>query len=196
MAGLLGPALGAAGTIISAQGQQQAGAAAAAAGVAQQQAADYSATVLQNQAVAKQAQGIQAANIQTINTGYVLSSARANAAAAGAASTSPSVVSQEGQIAARGEYNALSELYMGNEAAAGMNNQAALDIFTGQQEAIAGQEKQKAANLASVGTMISGIGSLAAKYGGAIGGASSGTSPLAAAFDPEAGGVAAAGGLT
>ncbi len=154
-----------AGTIISAQGQQQAGQAAAATGVAQQQASDYSATVLRQQAGQKIAQGAAAANIQRINTSYVLSTARANAAAAGISSTSPGVVNIEGNIAARGEYNALSALYSSNEEAAGLNNQAALDVYTGQQEVIAGQEKQQASNIGAISTIMSGVGGLAAKYG-------------------------------
>lgn len=154
------------GTALSAAGQISSGNAAAAAGQSEQQASDYSALVLTQQAgqvrAASQAQVVNS-NLQTA---YVQSTVRARAAASGGSATDPTVVNLQGQIGARGEYNALSELYTGEEKARGEENQASLDIFTGEQQAAAGKAKQTAGYIGAFSTALSGFGSIGAKYGG------------------------------
>ena len=163
------------GTVLNAAGQVQSGQAARAAGIAQQQAADYQAQELTQQAGQTRAVAEQASINQRTNAAYVLSKVRANAAASGSA-TDPTAVDVAGQVGARGEYNALSEIYTGEEKARGLENQSALDIYTGQQEAEAGKYKQQAANLGALSSVLSGGGNLASKYGDAGGFGSSSSS--------------------
>jgi hypothetical protein len=150
---------------ISALGSFMAGNAAAATGKAQQQAADYSALVLGQQAGQVMATASAGVQNQDIQTQYALSHAKAQAAAGGGSATSAGAVSIFGQIAARGEYNALSTLYTGQEKAAGMTDQAALDVYQGNQEAKAGQEKQEASYIGGIGSAMSSFGGIAARYG-------------------------------
>lgn len=156
-----------AGTVMNGIGQAQAGNAAAAAGVSQQTASDYSAAVLHQQAGQTMAQSEAAMAGAKTNTDYALSTLRANAAGMGGTATGTTPIALAGMIAARGEYNALSILYSGSEKAAGLENQSALDIYTGKQQALAGKEKQSAAYTAAIGSVLAGAGGLYAKYGGA-----------------------------
>lgn len=163
-AALLPLAIG--GTILSGVGQMQAGQAAAAQGAAQQVASNYSAEVLGQQAGQTRAAAQAASGYADINTAYALSKARATAAASGGGGADPTVTNIEGQIAARGNYNALSSLYSGEEKARGLENQAALDVYTGEQQKIAGDARASGGMLAGIGTILSGGASLFSKYGG------------------------------
>jgi hypothetical protein len=156
----------AAGTVLGASGQIQAGNAAAAQGLAQQQAENYKAGVLTQQAGQERAAGQRAAEIQNRQATLVNSTIRARAAASGAGATDPSVVTNEGRVAGMGEYNALSALYSGEEKARGEENQAELDVNMGDQEAAAGRFKQSASRISALSSLLSGGGSLYGKYGG------------------------------
>jgi hypothetical protein len=160
-----GAAMQGAGTITSVLGQLQSGDAAAAAGASEQQASNYRAAVLRQQATATRGQSSAEASDTALRTQYVLSSARARAGASGAGATDPSVVNTEGLIAGRGEYNVLSQLFSGEEKARGLENQASLDVFTGQQQRIAGQVSQSSYNTRAISTALQGGSSLFAKYG-------------------------------
>jgi hypothetical protein len=167
------------GTVLSAMGELQAGKSAAQFGAAQNAA-------FQQQAGQVEAQGSQQAADAALQTKYVLSSVRARAAANGVSASGTTPVDIAGQIAARGSYNVLSALYSSQEKAAGLN-------FQGQLSQYEGQVKQQASKVSALSTVLSGIGSLATKYGNP-GGAFGQTLP--AAQNPEFGGAMPAGGLT
>jgi hypothetical protein len=164
--GMTSAGMMAAGTVMGAMGQMQAGDAAAAQGAAQQRAEQYKAAVLTQQAGQERAAGQRAAEIQRRNATLVNSTIRARAAASGAGGgADPTVATLEGRVAGMGEYQALSALYSGEEKARGEENQSALDIFQGQQEAAAGKAKQSAAQIGAFSTLLTGAGSLYNKYG-------------------------------
>jgi hypothetical protein len=130
---------------------------------------------LQQQAGQEQASSQRQAIEERQKEALVLSSDRAVAAGGGTTGSDPSVVTVEGQVGAKGEYNALSALYTGNERAAGLNTQASLDRYSGTQALQAGNFSADASNfrannmrVSSVGTIFGGVaqaGSLYAKYG-------------------------------
>ena len=150
-ASLATTALSAVGTGMAAGGQLAAGSQAAALGRAQ-------AASLQVQAGQDVAQGTQEAANQTLDTKFIISNVRGAAASSGGVATSPTVVGIEGQIAARGSYNALSDMYAANEKSNALNYQGALDVYSGNVTQTADQVKAFA-------TVLSGAGSLASKYG-------------------------------
>jgi hypothetical protein len=155
-----------AGSVLSAGGQIQAGNAAAAEGIAGQQAMDYRAAEERSQAqTARGVASVEASNTAR-DTGLVLSSARARAAASGAGATDPTVVSLESGIAGRGEINLLTQLASGEERAKGLENQANLDIYQGQQLAEAGRVQQRSSRTRALASLLSGAGGLFARYGG------------------------------
>jgi hypothetical protein len=153
------------GTILSAAGQIQAGNAAAAYGQSQQQAANYSAAVLDTQAGQERASSQRSAEIIRRNATLANSAVTARAAASGGGVTNPTVTNIEGRIAGMGEYNALSALYSGEERARGEENQATLDRYTGQAELQAGKAKQSASQIGAFASILSGGSSLYTKYG-------------------------------
>lgn len=108
---------------------------------------------------------------------FAESTALARAAASGAGAADPTVENILGDIGAEGEFRALSELFMGEERARGLETAADLKIFEGAQELIAGDFAEKmgrriatqkllagAANVASAGT-TGGAGSGLARFG-------------------------------
>jgi hypothetical protein len=161
-------------TIISAAGQAQAGKAAAAQGTAEQQALDYKAQVGAQQAGQVRAASTGQVENEAQNLALVQSTLRSKAAASGAGGmTDPTVANLSAGVAGRGQYNALSALFTGEEKARGLESQSALDIYQGDQAVQAGRIKQQAGNIGAVGALFGGGGSLYAKYGmGAGGGAS------------------------
>lgn len=165
------------GTALSAAGQISSGNAAAAAGQSEQQASDYSALVLTQQAGQVRAVSQAKAINSNLQTAYVQSTVRARAAASGGSATDPTVVNLQGQIGARGQYSALAALYTGEEEARGDENKASLDIFTGQQQLAAGQAKQTAGYIGAFASVLSGAGSIGAKYGGTGGSGGAGHDP-------------------
>lgn len=148
------------GTVLSASGQMSAGNASAAAGYGQQ-------AVLDQQAGQVAAQGSQEVANQNLKTKAIIGTLRARAASGGGSASDPTVVNLAGNIAARGEYNALSALYSADEKASGLQYQGDLAAYSG-------QVKQTAARTTALATAISGFGGLAAKYGN-VGGVNAGT---------------------
>lgn len=168
-------AISAGGTILSAIGQMRAGQAAADQGRAQQVASNYSGAVADQQAGQTMAVTSAGVTDTKTKTDYLLSKARAIAAASGGGATDPTVQTIEGRIAARGEYDMLSQLYTGGEKAAGLSNQADLYRYTGTQQAAAGESKKTAAYSTALGSLISSGSSLYAKYGMPAGGGTAGS---------------------
>lgn len=154
-----------AGTVMSASGQMQSGAAAKAQGAAQQTAANYNASQLDQQATAVRGQTSAQVSDNARQTQLIQSTVRARAAASGGGATDPSVVTLQSGIAGRGEYNNLALLYSGEEKAQGLNNQANVTRYTGQEQFDAGINNQTAANTKAVASIFSGASSLYGKYG-------------------------------
>lgn len=125
---------------------------------ATQQVENYDATIANQNANAANANASSKANIQSLQTANQLSNARAAAAGMGGDPNSPSTVNIEEQIAGRGEYDQLSDIYTGNTQAASYKNQANLDEF-------AGQQAQKAVLPQQFSTIASGASTLFTKYG-------------------------------
>lgn len=135
-------------------------------------AANNAATQLEQQAGQTRAAAQRKAIADRQNAALVQSRARALFAASGGTSTDPSAVNITGQLGARGEYNALIDLYNGEESAQGMDYQATLDRATGQSDISAGQFSQGIANqraglfpIQAAGTILGAAGGLYAKYG-------------------------------
>lgn len=131
-----------------------------AAGRAEQEAANARAQGLEHQAAqGRQVAGqeratAQRAAIEQRRQGRFLASrALAVAAASGAGAGDPTVENILGGIGAEGEFRALSELFIGEERARGLETQADLRIFESEQERRAG----KAARRASRGTAFAQI---------------------------------------
>jgi hypothetical protein len=70
-----------------------------------------------------------------------------------------------GELAQRGSYHALMDMFNGQSAATGLRNQAAGIRYTGEMEAMGGEEKQLASRSAAYGTLASGVGRLFSTYG-------------------------------
>lgn len=176
-------AMAVAGGVMSASASAQQGAAAKQAGAAAQNAANYSAAGLDQEArqVRAQASG-QVADIAR-NTQLQLSSARARAASSGASATDPTSVNIASTIAGRGEYGALGALYTGAQKAQGLNNQATLDRYNGQQAFNAGLAARQIDNTKAIATLFDTGSSLAGKYGSASKPPTQGTDAAAPGFD-------------
>lgn len=153
------------GTALSVAGSAYQGIQASAAGEAQQRAMQYRAEQERVAAGQIQAGAQRRAGEDRLKTEIVLSAARAEAAGSGAGASDPTVVTNEGSIAARGAYNFDSALYIGNSQAAGLETQAGLDLFQGEQAAQAGQSRMYGGFASSAGTALTGAASLYSKYG-------------------------------
>lgn len=134
-----------------------------AAGKAEQQAANARAQGLEHQAAqARQVAGqeratSQRAAIEQRRRGRLLSSrALAVAAASGAGAGDPTVENILGGIGAEGEFRALSELFIGEERARGLETQADLRIFESEQERRAGKAARSASRLAAGAQILGG----------------------------------------
>lgn len=87
-----------------------------------------------------------------------VSRAKAVSAASGGSASDPTVVNLEAGIGARGEYNALTALYSGEEKAKALNYQARIAKYGGQQAETAGFGK-------AFDTVLGGATSLYTNYG-------------------------------
>lgn len=106
-----------------------------------------------NEQAASQAKAVQ----QDKQTDYVLSNARAAAAASGGSATDPTVNTNLSTIAGEGRYRALIDLYGGDSAAQSLRTQADATQFAGAQAARAG-------NIKAGTTILSGASSMFDKY--------------------------------
>lgn len=157
------------------QQNRSAGNSAKAAGVYQQQLANVQAQRLEQQAKAEAATGQRKA-IEQKRVGQLVSSrTRALAAASGADLSSPSVVSDLGDIESEASYRAAVARYEGDTAAQGLQYQAALERTQGLNARIAGRAAKHIAYAQANQKLLSGflsaggtIGTAAA--GGAFGG--------------------------
>lgn len=140
-----------AGTAISAYSKAYGGA-------RQKEAADYSASLLSQEAGQSVASGIQGAIMERRKASYVASSARAKIAGSGLATTGTSAIATVGQIKGQGEYNALTQLYQGEDRSLELTSRA-------QTLRNEGSAEQKAGWLSGISTVLSGGTSFYDKYG-------------------------------
>lgn len=136
------------GTLLSAGGQLQAGKAA-------QQASNFNAAQLDRRATAEKATASRK-SAEERRKGRLIES---RALAVGAASGGGVPTDQIGLLAQEGEFRALSALFEGEEAAAGLQDQGKAERFEGRQRRVASR-------INAFGTLLKGGSSLAAKYGG------------------------------
>src|SRR3546814_19253939 len=84
----------------------------------------------------------------------------ASAAASGAGASDPTILDLQGDIAAEGEYRALTALYQGEERARSMETQARLRPLEGAQVAKAGRSANSGAKIGAFAPVLSSAGSL------------------------------------
>lgn len=148
-----GPALSVAGTVASLAGAAVGAGGAMAAGQNAAALGRYQQAEYVQQAETATAMGQRGMLEQRRQAGLVQSTLQARAAASGVDPTSGSVLNLSGNIAKRGEYNALMSLSEGENQAAGLYNQ-------GEAASYQGQLTQQADKYAAVGTVASGVGSM------------------------------------
>lgn len=153
-------AIAIAGTAISAVGSIAQGGAQSGAMRAQAQQSDYQAKVLQQNAGQARATSQAQAVVERRNAAYAMSRARAVAAASGGGATDPTVVNVEAKIGQQGEYNALSRLYSGEEAARGMEGEASLKQYEATQYETGADTSMATGMIGAVGQALSGTSSL------------------------------------
>ena len=130
-------------TLQAGRAQQAAGRAAQQAALARQQALEHQARQARQNAGQERAASQRAAVEQRRQGRFLSSKALARAAASGAG-TGGNVENILGDIGAEGEFRALNELFIGEERARGLEFQADLKVFEGNQEARAGEIARRA----------------------------------------------------
>ena len=123
-----------------------------------------------NQDVSNAAGEVASAQRQAINVNQkadlLRSSAVAQAAANGLNAGTGSALTNEAQIAARGRYQADMDLWSGQNQASGLMNRAAGKRYTGELDALAGDEMRRASRLNALSTIAGGGASFMRMYGG------------------------------
>lgn len=158
-------ALTAAGAATSAAGTIMGGNAAAEAGRMGQVAQQFKAQQLNQQAVQSRAVAQRQALETGLKTTYALSELQAKAGSSGGGASDPGVISLTGQVAGRGKYLALADMYEGENRARGLEAEAEGAEFTGNALRIEGEEKRSASRYAAAGTILGGAGSMFKQYG-------------------------------
>jgi hypothetical protein len=159
-------ALSGIGSGISAANTIAGGGYAAQLGQAKQAEANFEA----GQDVANAAGEVAAAQRQAIDINQradlLRSSAVAQAAANGVNAGAGSALTNQAQIAGRGRYQADMDLWSGQNQASGLMNRAAGQRYTGDLDALAGEEMQRASALNALSTIAGGGASFMRMYGG------------------------------
>lgn len=171
MAALPALAIGltAVGGVVSAIGTIAGGNAAAAAGRSGQQQMEFRAKQEEMQAQESRAASQRTALERRRESTLLGSKLLARAAASGGGATDPTVIDLGGDIAARGEYGALMDLYKGENRARGLEDQAMGSRLTGAALLAEGEAKKKASRLSALSTIIGSAGSMAKMGAGSYG---------------------------
>jgi hypothetical protein len=139
------------------------------AGRLQEAAANFEAQQLQMAAAESRATAQRQMFERQRLTKLALGTLQTRAAAGGGKATDENVLSLTSEIAGRGEYQALAELYAGENRARGLEDQAAARRYEGKAKAYAAERSGTASRIGSVlgagGTILSGAGTLAKEYG-------------------------------
>lgn len=157
IATVAGGALSAGGTIIGGQ-------AAAAAGEAGQQAKNFEATQLDQAAQESRAASQRTALEDRRKSRLLASTLQARAAASGGGADDQTVVGLGRDIAGRGEYEALTSMYTGENRARGLQDQAVGARMTGEALRAEGRAKRNASYLSAAGTIVGSAGSAYGTY--------------------------------
>ena len=165
-------AVAAAGIAMQVAGTMQAADAQKQAGQAQKQASDFTAGIETQQAGQARATSQRQAIQERKKADLVQSAALARAAASGGGASDPSVVNILSDIEGKGEYNAMTALFNGEERARGLETDASLKRFEGDQALTGAGMKADATLMSGFGTILgsSGTNSLYSKYGSPVGG--------------------------
>lgn len=156
---LIGGGLTAASTIAG-------GSAAAAAGQMQQQAANVEADQMKSNAAGELGAAQRQMLDTQMRTRLTQGTLQAKAAGSGFNAGTGSMVNDAGEIGARGQYQALMDVFNGQNQMTGTLNKAADVRYGGDVAAIEGEEKQDASYLSAAGTIASSAGSMYKTYGG------------------------------
>lgn len=155
----------AAGGSMSAMGTLAGGEYAKQAGLMQQQNAEYQAKQAESNATQAIAAGQRKAADTNLQTKLAISTARASAGASGVDVGSGSPATAQGELAQRGSYHALMDMFNGQSKATGLENEAAGMRYSGEAAKIGGEMQQKASYLSAAGTLAGSAGSMFANYG-------------------------------
>ena len=142
--------------VIKARNTLAAGRAEQQAARARQQALEHEAAQARQQAGQERATSQRAAFEKRRKTRLLESRALALAAASGAGAGDPTVENLLGDIGAEGEFRALSELFVGEERALGLETRADLRSFEGRQERRAGDVARRASRGTAVAQVFAG----------------------------------------
>jgi len=155
----------AAGGALSASSTLAGGKSAEEAGAAQKAGAYSTAAQIEQNATQAFASGQRKALDTGMKTRLAISTSRARAGASGVDPGFGSPAENEGELAQRGSYHALMDLFNGESEATGLRNQAENVRFSGDLAEIEGQQKRKASKLAALGTLAGTAGSMFSTYG-------------------------------
>lgn len=161
----IGIALTVASTGMKAISTLRAGKAEQEAGRARQQALEHQAAQARQNAGQERAAAQRGAIEQRRQGRFVASRALARAAASGAGAGDPTVENILGDIGAEGEFRALTELFVGEERARGLEHQADIKVFEGGQERRAGDIARRASKFSAFTQVLSGGAKAAGIYG-------------------------------
>lgn len=156
--GTIGLVTSLAGSTIAAGGQLAGGAMAGQAGTAQKQASEFEATQLDQNATTAIAAGQRQMFDTQTKTRLAVSSSRARAGASGVDPGTGSALENEGELSERGSYQALMDLWNGENTATGLNNKATATRYSGDLAEWEGKTKEKLSYLGAAGTLASGVG--------------------------------------
>jgi hypothetical protein len=150
-------AMSAAGTIMG-------GNASAAAGQSQR-SAQYFKAAQEDQAAQESRAASQRTGLEKNRQATLLQSTlQANAAASGGGAADPTVIGLGQDIAGRGEYQSLMDMYTGENRARGIEDQAIGSRLTGDAQQAEGEAKRTASYLSAAGTLVGSAGSAYRTY--------------------------------
>lgn len=152
------------GAAVTAAGTLAGGANATAVGKMQQTADNYQAGQIRANAGTAVGASQRAMMDQQNRTNLLRSSAVAEGAAGGTETTTGSDVENQSEIVEKGHYNALMDLWNGENKATGLENEAAGEELSGKIAAAGGSMQQKASYYTAAGTLLSGAGSMYKNY--------------------------------
>ncbi len=149
------------GTILQVSNTIQAGKAAQQAANARAQALEHQAKQAEQAAGQERAASQRASSEQRRQARLVESRALAVAAGSGAGAGDPTVENILGEIGAEGEFRALSELFIGEERARGLETQAGVNVFEAAEQRTAGAVALSASRGKAFGQLLVGGAKLA-----------------------------------
>jgi hypothetical protein len=149
---------------LTAAGTLMGGSAAASAGQSQKDASYFKAAEEDQAAQESRAAAQRSALDKDRQATLLQSTLQARAAASGGGATDPTVVGLGQDIAGRGEYQSLMDMYTGENRARGIEDQATGSRMTGDAQLAEGKAKQNASYLSAAGTLIGSAGSAYKTY--------------------------------